>query len=162
MLVQVLLGRWRGAKVAVKILKASVQADAALLASFKEEAKMLCRLSHPNIMEFYGACLTADKVHLPMAAACKDGCGGLSRTLPALLTLCLPRLTQMMVISQVRTYQLKLTKCHKYKSALPARALFLRAFIERLPCWALTSCYSDLTHDGHPALSEGHVKYCVT
>ena len=61
---QVLLGRWRGARVAVKILKASVQADTAISANFKEEAKMLCRLSHPNIVEFYGACLTADTVRL--------------------------------------------------------------------------------------------------
>lgn len=64
MLVQVLLGRWRGAKVAVKILKASVQADAAISADFEEEADMLCRLRHPNILDFYGACLTADTVRV--------------------------------------------------------------------------------------------------
>ena len=59
---QVLLGRWRGAKVAVKILRAAVEADAAISANFEEEARMLCRLRHPNILEFYGACLTADAV----------------------------------------------------------------------------------------------------
>ena len=69
---QVLLGRWRGARVAVKILKASVQADAAISAGFEEEAKMLCRLRHPNILDFYGACLTADMVRVAHCGSLED------------------------------------------------------------------------------------------
>ena len=61
---QVLLGRWRGTPVAVKVLKESAQADAATLADFQTEAEMLCRLRHPNILDFYGACQTANTVRL--------------------------------------------------------------------------------------------------
>ena len=84
---QVLLGRWRGAKVAVKILKASVQADAAISADFEEEANMLCRLRHPNILDFYGACLTADTVRV---AHCRSMEGLVWRSLVkrCALTLC--------------------------------------------------------------------------
>ena len=65
--VQVLLGRWRGTPVAVKVLKASAQADAPTLADFQTEAEMLCRLRHPNILDFFGACQTANTVRLANA-----------------------------------------------------------------------------------------------
>ena len=51
--------------MAVKMLKASVQADAAVAADFQKEAEMLCCLRHPNILDFYGACLSADTVCSP-------------------------------------------------------------------------------------------------
>ena len=109
-LVQVLLGRWRGAKVAVKILKTSVQADAAISANFKSEAKILCRLRHPNIMDFYGACLRADTVRLALAEACKDGFDGLSLILCCVLIMCVPCSSQMMIVSQVRNLLIQACK----------------------------------------------------
>ena len=106
MRVQVLLGRWRGAKVAVKVLKASVQADSAISANFEEEAKMLCRLRHPNILDFYGACLTSDTVRLLNGRSMHGWVvwpsPSLYTTPPRTDSLC-ASLDQMMVISQVWT-----------------------------------------------------------
>lgn len=59
-----LLGRWRGALVAVKVLKqTSLQrSNTAALIEFQQEADMLQRLRHPNILNFYGACFDCQPV----------------------------------------------------------------------------------------------------
>ena len=59
-----LLGRWRGALVAVKVLKqTSLQrSNTAALNDFRQEADMLQRLRHPNILNFYGACFDCQPV----------------------------------------------------------------------------------------------------
>lgn len=59
---QVLLGRWKGACVAVKVMAASDVADAIRVADFQQEAEMLCALRHANILDFYGACFNAHSV----------------------------------------------------------------------------------------------------
>lgn len=64
---QVFLGRWQGTPVAVKVLKATARADAATIADFQKEAEMLCSLRHPHILNFFGACATADLVRWPEA-----------------------------------------------------------------------------------------------
>jgi len=53
----VLLGKWRGALVAVKVLREEIveRASAAELHQFKQEAAMLRGLRHPCILSFYGA-----------------------------------------------------------------------------------------------------------
>ncbi|KAK9831310.1 hypothetical protein WJX81_001003 [Elliptochloris bilobata] len=53
---QVLLGRWRGALVAVKVLRES-SVNASALEDFRQEAATLQALRHPNVLNFYGACL---------------------------------------------------------------------------------------------------------
>ena len=72
---QVLLGRWRGCLVAVKMLRESSLSSGrtAVLEEFKQEAEMLQRLRHPNILNFYGACIQCHPVRLPMAACYKFG-----------------------------------------------------------------------------------------
>ena len=61
-----LLGRWRGAPVAVKVLKAEiVQASPSALANFQREAKLLQDLRHPNVIEFFGSCLEVQPVWVP-------------------------------------------------------------------------------------------------
>ena len=61
---QVLLGRWQAAPVAVKLLKeeCTEHVGAHELASLRREAKMLQALSHPHILRFYGACFTCRPV----------------------------------------------------------------------------------------------------
>ena len=61
---QVLLGRWKGALVAVKVLRESTlrHANAAQLTQFQREAEMLQSLAHPNILSFYGACFSCKPV----------------------------------------------------------------------------------------------------
>lgn len=59
---QVLLGRWKGMLAAVKVLRGSTSVNAAVQERFREEAKNLERLRHPNILDFYGACLEGEQV----------------------------------------------------------------------------------------------------
>ena len=63
-----LLGRWRGCLVAVKMLRESSLGGGrtAVLDEFKQEAEMLQRLRHPNILNFYGACVECHPVRLHM------------------------------------------------------------------------------------------------
>ena len=66
MLWQVVLGRWRGAYVAVKVLHGALEQggyqDA--LGQFRLEAEMLQGLRHPNILSFYGACFDSKPARL--------------------------------------------------------------------------------------------------
>ncbi len=57
---QVLLGKWRGSLVAVKVLREEIveRASAAELHQFKQEAAMLQASRHPYILNFYGARLS--------------------------------------------------------------------------------------------------------
>ena len=61
---QVLLGRWRGALVAVKVLReTSLQrSNTGALDEFRQEAAILQSLRHPNILMFYGACFDCQPV----------------------------------------------------------------------------------------------------
>lgn len=59
---QVLLGRWKGALVAVKVLRESVCINTATKERFREEATNLERLRHSNVLDFYGACLDGQQV----------------------------------------------------------------------------------------------------
>ena len=65
---QVLLGRWRGGLVAVKVLHESCMehAGCAALDGFRTEAEMLQSLHHPNIINFYGACFEGKQVRYPL------------------------------------------------------------------------------------------------
>ena len=95
---------------------------------------MLCRLRHPNILDFYGACLTADTVCFANGRSMQGLVWQSLLLLCTLLTECVPRLTQMMVISQVRNLSVHLafvTSLHQvYKwdvkciCSLPARVVF--------------------------------------
>ena len=61
-----LLGRWRGSPVAVKVLKEEVvQTSPSALANFQREAKLLQDLGHPNVVGFFGSCLEAQPVWFP-------------------------------------------------------------------------------------------------
>ena len=63
---QVLLGRWRGSPVAVKLLKEEVvQTSPSALAKFQREAKLLQDLRHPNVIGFFGSCLDVQPVCVP-------------------------------------------------------------------------------------------------
>eukprot|EP01105_Mastigella_eilhardi_P004554 TRINITY_DN1607_c0_g1_i2.p1 TRINITY_DN1607_c0_g1~~TRINITY_DN1607_c0_g1_i2.p1 ORF type:complete len:422 (-),score=73.77 TRINITY_DN1607_c0_g1_i2:556-1821(-) len=53
---------WRGAEVAVKVLK-NVEADAHLLDDFKQEISLMGKMRHPYVVLFMGAC-TQDVDHL--------------------------------------------------------------------------------------------------
>ena len=65
---QVLLGCWRGSPVAVKLLKEDiVQTSPSALANFQREAKLLQDLRHPNVIGFFGSCLEAQPVWLPIS-----------------------------------------------------------------------------------------------
>ena len=65
---QVLLGRWRGGLVAVKVLHESCMehADSAALDGLRKEAEMLQSLHHPNIINFYGACFEGKQARDPL------------------------------------------------------------------------------------------------
>ena len=61
-----LLGRWRGAPVAVKLLKEEVvQTSPSALVNFQREAQLLQNLRHPNVIGFYGSCLELQPVWFP-------------------------------------------------------------------------------------------------
>lgn len=51
----VFLGKLRGQKVIIKMIKASVQNDAVSVHEFDVEHGLLCRVSHPNIIRIIGA-----------------------------------------------------------------------------------------------------------
>lgn len=51
----VFLGKLRGQKVIIKMIKASVQNDAVSVHEFDVEHGLLCRVSHPNIIRILGA-----------------------------------------------------------------------------------------------------------
>ncbi|KAK9831365.1 hypothetical protein WJX81_006002 [Elliptochloris bilobata] len=54
---QILLGRWKCALIAVKVLKESRQrANTSAIAEFRWEAKLLRDMRHPCILNFYGTC----------------------------------------------------------------------------------------------------------
>lgn len=59
-----LLGRWKGALVAVKVLQESTFIPTAIQERFREEANNLERLRHPNVLDFLGACLDGQQVCL--------------------------------------------------------------------------------------------------
>lgn len=61
---QVLLGRWQYALVAVKVLneECTTHVHSTELANLQREAMMLQELSHPSILQFYGACFTCKPV----------------------------------------------------------------------------------------------------
>ncbi len=61
---QVLLGRWRGALVAVKVLRETSlhRPNTGALDEFRQEAAILQSLRHPNILMFYGACFNCQPV----------------------------------------------------------------------------------------------------
>ena len=91
-----MLGRWRGTPVAVKVLKACVQADATTVAEFQKEAEMLRALRHPNILDFYGACLDGDTVRsVRRKGSQADSACQLQRGLTPILAV------QMMLVSEV-------------------------------------------------------------
>ena len=61
---QVLLGRWQLSQVAVKVLKeeCTQHISSNQIANLRRETEMLQALNHPNILRFYGACLTCQPV----------------------------------------------------------------------------------------------------
>ena len=63
---QVLLGRWKGALVALKVLRQEcvLHAGAAALADLRREAEMLQAMRHPCILTLYGVCLDCQPVRL--------------------------------------------------------------------------------------------------
>lgn len=66
---QVQLGRWKGALVAVKVVKhSSTEHSLAAQEDFQMEALTLQSLKHPNILVFYGACYSNDSVRQHMCA----------------------------------------------------------------------------------------------
>ena len=78
-LLQVMLGRWRGALVAVKVLHEIGEGGESpnALADFRREADTLRSLRHPNILNFYGACFNSRPARLARCAAClPEACWG--------------------------------------------------------------------------------------
>ena len=61
---QVLLGRWKGTLVAVKVLReeCTQHASSAALADFRREAELLQSMRHPYILNFLGACFNCERV----------------------------------------------------------------------------------------------------
>ena len=55
---------WKGREVAVKVLGLPYGKDEKLLKTFQKEATVLAKLSHDNIVEFYGACIREGNVFL--------------------------------------------------------------------------------------------------
>ncbi len=53
---EVYTATWRGARVAVKRLKGAFSTDSAAVAEFRAELAVWCRLHHPNVCQFLGAC----------------------------------------------------------------------------------------------------------
>ena len=71
---QVLLGRWRHALVAVKVLReeCTQHASSAALADFRREAELLQSMRHPYILNFLGACFDGKPVRARGAHGCCD------------------------------------------------------------------------------------------
>ena len=59
-----LLGRWKGTLVAVKVLReeCTQHASSAALADFRREAELLQSMRHPYILNFLGACFNCERV----------------------------------------------------------------------------------------------------
>ena len=72
-----LLGRWRHALVAVKVLReeCTQHASSAALADFRREAELLQCMRHPYILNFLGACFDCKPVrHVALMAIIKSIC----------------------------------------------------------------------------------------
>ena len=61
---QVVLGRWKCALVAIKVLREECMqhASSAALADFRREAELLQSMRHPFILNFLGACFDCKPV----------------------------------------------------------------------------------------------------
>ena len=72
-----LLGRWKCALVAVKVLReeCTQHASSAALDDFRREAELLQSMRHPYILNFLGACFNCERVRTdwrPVALQCVD------------------------------------------------------------------------------------------
>ena len=62
---EVYAAQWRGARVAVKRLKGAFTDDSAAVAEFRAELAIWCRLHHPNVCQFMGACTRGGSDGMP-------------------------------------------------------------------------------------------------
>ena len=101
-----LLGRWKGTLVAVKVLReeCTQHANLAALADFRREAELLQSMRHPYILNFLGACFNCERVRTDWCIIalwfCIIACLHTKQSLLAHLTAWLAG-AQVMVVSEV-------------------------------------------------------------
>lgn len=68
----VLLAKWNGMDVAVKLFRRNVFNNEDSISSFQNEARLMCSLRHKNIVNTFGVCLQKPRLGIVMEY-CKQG-----------------------------------------------------------------------------------------